>query len=233
MRSLDVARDIEPGRGQTGVKLLVLRASLSEAAEREVQDLEREPAPQRREARRLGVVAALRDRHRRMSAVRDLHLRVERVDLCGVRGARRDAHRHPLGEVAPVVGTRSEVLPRGAHDPVPRRNRLEDLRDRAAARPPELVPVGVQHPVGAVLGRGQSRHLRATRRDPLAGVAEETHVALPLVALEDLGRSVDREVIGRYDEVDARVQVERDEGIDEIGLVARAGDQDDAHRPPR
>jgi len=57
------------------------------------------------------------------------------------------------------------------------------------------------------------------------------HVREPLarVPLEDLRRPVLRPVVGRHDEVDARVQVERELGIDHVRLVAGEQRHDELH----
>ena len=55
-------------------------------------------------------------------------------------------------------------------------------------------------------------------------------MSLARVALEDLGRPVLRAVVGRDDEVDAGVEVERDLRVDDVGLVADEERHDELHR---
>ena len=49
-------------------------------------------------------------------------------------------------------------------------------------------------------------------------------------ALENLGRAVDRPVVGGDDEVDARAQVMRDLGVHDVGLVSDEQGHDELHR---
>ncbi len=103
------------------------------------------------------------DRDRRVAAVGRLQVRPVRARRIVDRRRRRDPHGHPLGERAIVVGPRHEVAAEREDDAVRRRDGREHVLQRSAARHPELVRVGVDHPVGAVLGRGEPRHVRAPR----------------------------------------------------------------------
>ena len=105
-------------------------------------------------------------------------------------------------------------------------------RERRASRPPELVGVGVDHPVGAEVGRGEPRHARhpLVLAEVLARLVDEMDVPLACVALEDLGRPVLRAVVGRDDEVGAGVQVEGEPGVDDVRLVAGEERHDQLHR---
>lgn len=64
------------------------------------------------------------------------------------------SHGHSLGEVRAVVGSRRKVSPDPAHHAEARRHRCEHVLEAPAARPPELVGVGVEDPVGTELDRG-------------------------------------------------------------------------------
>src|SRR5207247_2593678 len=84
----------------------------------------------------------------------------ERVLL--VRHGHTSPNGHPLSEEALVVGPRDEVAPHAAHAPEARRHRCEDVLERPAPWPPELVAVGVDHPIGAEVRRCKARHARCT-----------------------------------------------------------------------
>ena len=130
-----------------------------------------------------------------------------------------------------VVGPGDEVPPGAAHRAEARRNGVEQLLQARAAGEPELVGVGVQNPVRAEVGRGEPRH----PRDPLAlaevvaGLADQVEHAFARVALEDLRGRVLRAVVGRDDEIDARMQVVRDLRVDDVGLVADEEGHDELH----
>ena len=125
-----------------------------------MEHLDRVPAAERVEVRRLGVVIPALDLDLGIGAMRDLLVRV--VDGRLVAGERRRAETdgHPLREGVVAVGARQEVTPAAADDAEPVGNEHEHVLQRASARPPELVGVGVDHPVRAVVGRGQARHVR-------------------------------------------------------------------------
>ena len=108
----------------------------------------------------------------------------------------------------------------------------EHVGQRRAARPPELVSIGVDHPVGPVVGGREPRHARHpfVLTEVLAGLADQVDVAGARVPLEHLGRPVLRAVVGRDDEVGACVQVEREPGVDDVSLVAREERHDQLHR---
>ena len=63
-----------------------------------------------------------------------------------------------------AVGPRDEVAPGAANDAVAHRNDRENLLEAPGLWPPELVGIGVEHPVRTEVGRCQPRH----PRDPLA-----------------------------------------------------------------
>jgi hypothetical protein len=137
-----------------------------------------------------------------------------------------------IGASAVAVGPRGEGAQERAHGAVARRDGAENARERPSSRPPELVGVGVDHPVGAVLRRRQSRHAGhpLVLAQIVPRLADEMEVALARVSLENVRRPVDRVVVGRDDEVRARVQVEGEPLLDDVGLVAREECHDEGHR---
>ena len=143
----------------------------------------------------------------------------------------RQARRHPVGEERSVVGPRHERTPEGLHDPVRVGHGGKDLLQRAAARPPELVGVGVDHPIRAELGRREPRHPRdpLALAEPLCRLADEVDRDVPNVGLQDLGRAIPRVVVRRDHEIDARVQVEGDLRVDDVLLVPRKHREDELH----
>ena len=140
-----------------------LPRALLGCAQREVERLDRIPATQRSELGVLHRVVPPDERGTRICSMDDLADRpVQRARIVDRREC-GEPHRHALGEVA-VAGTRNEGPQERADGPVALGNRREHLLQRAAARPPELVRIGVDHPVGAELGRRETRHAS----DPLA-----------------------------------------------------------------
>ena len=113
----------------------------------------------------VGIVVAPLDLDVRIGAMRDLLVRVvDRSSLSPGCAGVAETDGHALREERVVVGRGQEVAPAAADDAEPRRDesRARPSSD-AAAGPPELVRVGVDHPVRAELGRGEARHAR----DPL------------------------------------------------------------------
>ena len=190
------------------------------------------PCAQRLESRPPGVVVSGLDLDVSDAAMSDLLMRVEDRLLVARESRLAETDRHALGEELPVLGSGQEVPPASPHDAETLRDRLEDLRQRAATRPPELVRVRVDHPVGAELGRSEPRHTR----DPLALahvvalLVDEMEATGALVPLENLRRPVVGGVVGRDDEVDAGIQVERELRVDDVRLVARQKRHDELHR---
>ena len=139
-----------------------------------------------------------------MPAVDDLADRL--VQRRGVvdRRQRRETHGHPLGETL-LARSRAEDAKERPDRPVARRHRREHLGQRRPARPPELVRVGVDHPVRPELGRREPRHPRhpLVLTQVLARLANQVHLPGAGVLLEHLGRAVLRPVVGRDHEVDA------------------------------
>ena len=138
-------------------------------------------------------------------------------------GGRREAHRHALREERAVVRARQEVAPAAADDAEAVGHRREHVLQRAAARPPELVRIRVDHPVGAVVGRREPRHPGDPRvlAHVVGRLADEPQDAGALVPLEDLRRPVARRVVDRQDEVDAGMEMECDLRVDDVCLVPR------------
>ncbi len=162
------------------------------------------------------------------------HLPDRLVQRCGVvdRRERREANGHPLEDGLAGIGTRDEDAQERRHGSVARWDCVEHVAQGRPAGPPELVGVGVDHPVGAEVGRGQTRHAR----DPLVlakiltRLADQVEMAIARVLLEDVRRAVDRPIVGRDDEVDAGVEVEREPRVDEVGFVPRQERHDQLHR---
>ena len=139
---------------------------------------------------------------------------------------RRLAQRHALVPRLRVarrrVERRHQVHARGRHDSVAGRDGLEDRPQVAGLGPPELVGVGVDHPVSSVLDRSPPGH--AGHPTPLVvgvvGLVDHLDVAQPVKAIEDVARAVDRFVVGRHDEVDSLVEVVHEVVLDDVLLVA-------------
>ena len=201
-----------------------------------MEDLDRQPAAQRQETRADRIMVSDLHMHVGDRAVGDLLMGVVDRPLVTRMRRPREADDHPLREERAVAGSREEVAPGPAHDAEPSGHRRENVLQRPLARPPELVRVRVDHPVGAVVGRREPRHARHPRVLPhlVARLAEKPQAARTLVALEDLGRPVARAVVRRDHEVDTRMQVEGDLRIDDVGLVADEQRHDESHaRQPR
>ena len=195
-----------------------LCSALAERAKREVQHLDREPAAERVERAVDDRVVAARQRDLRVPAVDHLADRLEERRRVVDRRERREADGEPLREGLVRVGAGSERPQERPDRPVPRWDCAEHVRQRCATRPPELVGVRVDHPVGAEVRRRQARHARDPFVLPevVAGLANEMDMALARVPLEHLGRPVLRVVVGRDHEVRARVQVELEPRLDDV-----------------
>ena len=206
--------------------------ALRDGAQRKVQHLDREPSAQGRERAVDDGVVPAREPDLRVCTVDDLANRLEERRGVVDRRERGEADGETLGEWRVRVGSRGERPEERPDGPVARRNRVEHVRERRATRPPELVGVGVDHPVRTEVGCRQPGHAR----DPLvlpqivAVLADEVDVPLTCVALEHVRRPVLRAVVGRDDEIGARVQVKREPGLDDIRLVAREECHDERHR---
>ena len=111
-------------------------------------------------------------------------------------GLLREPDHHPLEEVLVGVRTWHEVPRQPPDDSEPRRTAERTLLERATPRDPELVCVRVDHPVGPVLGRREPSHLGSPCALPDGSVpTHEPKMAIPLVRLERLRRSVLRLVV--------------------------------------
>jgi hypothetical protein len=137
----------------------------------------------------------------------------------------RSARRWPFGP-------REKVPPWSFDDTELRRDGGKRLLERAAPRPPELVSVAADDPVGTVILCSEAGHSRPPRSRArlVALLANETKDAVPLVRLEDLGGAVGRAMVYRDHEVDTCVKVKRDDGLDHIGLVAGQEGHDELQR---
>ena len=159
-RSL-VEQQLMPGRLVVAVAepaSFRLACDLLGRAEREVKHLDGMPRAERVEASPGRVVVSVLDLDVRRRPVRDLLMRVVDRLLVARKRGRAQAHRHALGEGLVPNGTREEVTPAASYDAEPRRHDREHVLQRSTAWPPELVRIGVDHPVSLELGRGQPRH---------------------------------------------------------------------------
>ncbi len=163
--------------------------------------------------------------------MRSLGYRPERCRRVVDRSRSGETQGHPLRKRPTVVRDGNERPGDGVHNPVPLRNRRQHVLQRAAARPPELVGVAQEHPVGAVLGGRKTRHARHPRSltDPFTLLADQANVALPLVGLEDLSRTVARAVVRSQDEIHPRVEMKRDVSVDDVRFVAAEERHDELH----
>ena len=121
------------------------------------------------------------------------------------RGLGREAQRHALLEGTAVVGDGDEMAYEGLDEPVSTGDRAQHLRERTAARPPELVDVAVDHPVRTVLGRCKPRHARhpfALPERPV-GLTDDPDAPVSLVTGEHVLGAVARGMVGDDDEIDA------------------------------
>ena len=190
------------------------------------------------------VKSSKRVARRRVRPVTDRHTRVRPVCRLPVRaiGARRivqgHGRRHANGHLASTprlgVGAGNEMAAEREDDSVAGCDRGERLLERAVTRHPELVRVGVDHPVGVVLGRGKARHVGAPW--PIAhdrvghrNAAER----LRAHTTENVGRPVQRLVIGGDDEVHAGVQVIPDLIVNDVRFVADDEGLNELHRARR
>ena len=134
-------------------------ARTAPGAEREVQHLERVPVAEQRPGDPVHLMtASFADDDRLVTAMRGFHDRPNGVagSLIGARSqagpsARRGTRRRSR------AGTKFRTRPRTTPY---RRGTAPGVLQRGAARPPELVGVAVDDPVGPVLGRRQTRHAR-------------------------------------------------------------------------
>ena len=217
---------------------LVLAHHLVAAPEGKVEHLQRIPALKRYEARAGGVVVPHSDADVRMRSVGDLRRGPVRARGIVDGRDRREPDRHPLRERGVGVELRKEHPPETADDPDPRRNPRQHRSDALSPRPPELVRVRVQDPVGAQLRRRRPRHLGDPRGLPelVALPARQPHMARSGIPLEDLARPVLRPVVDGEHEVHPHVQVEGERRVEDVLLVVGDDGHDHRHRtclPPR
>ena len=120
---------------------------------------------------------------------------------------------------------------RGPDDACGVRHRSEDVLQGAVPWDPELVGVGIDHPVRSVLVRRCARHASApVAFAHLTALAKQLEHAAALVRLEDLERPVLGVVVCRDDVVDAGVEVVRDLRVDDVHLVAHYQRLHELHR---
>src|SRR3954466_8748792 len=115
-------------------------------SDRKVQDLEGDPVAQQRKSLALDVVIASRDGRRGGCTMSDLD--VGAIWVGGVM-CRRATNDHPLVERVVLGGPKHEVTPGAADGAVARRHGSEHVAQRAVVWPPELIGIGIDHPVGA------------------------------------------------------------------------------------
>ena len=201
--------------------VLIVQRAVDSAADREAQDLDRVPRAQTYAMQVRGRSCCI-DEVARVDAV-------ERSQLLRELGSRPAAlgrecvadGGHPLC-YAPWVATdlREKVPNERLNDRVPGRNRDKNVLQVLGARPVELRDLAQDQPVGAVLRRRQSSHAGApVTLARLSALSDQMQVPLTLVGLEDLGRAVMRVVVGDDHEVDARIQVIGDLGVDDVRLI--------------
>ena len=134
------------------------------------------------------------------------------------------AYDEPVCERPGIVGPADELRARADHGAVAVGNLREDLLQRPAGRPPEFVRVAVEDPVGRVLGRGEAGHLGGPA--DLVGqqlarlVPDHVGQARVGVASQDLGRAIDRAVVGDDEEVDAEGAVKPKVVLEDVVFVA-------------
>ena len=177
-----------------------------------------------------GAVGAVADGDARVGSMADLQMRT--IGTRGVvdRDRWRDPYCHPLDEGDVILRERGEVSTEGEDHSVRLRDRREEPLERRAARHPELVRVGIDHPVGGVLGGCEPRHVCPPWTVVhLALHRDAAQVPIADESLEDVGCAVDRLVVGRDHEVDTGVQVVSDLRVDDVRLIADEKCLDDFH----
>ena len=140
------------------------------------------------------------------------------------RSGRRHPNRHASDEVVAVLGARREVPAEPEYDSVPLGHVGEELLEARTARHPEFVRVGVDHPVGAEGRRREAGHVRAPH--PIVHLAlhrDSVQVAITGVRLENVGRPIHRAMVGRYDEIDAEVQMVPNLRVDNVCELLATG----------
>jgi hypothetical protein len=167
--------------------------------------------------------------HFGIGAVRGLEVRTEGMLLvCHRHGT---AHDHPLGEEPLPRRSRHEMPPHAAHAAEAPWDERKYLLEIATAGPPELVPVGIDHPVRLEVGSGEACHPGRPldlRQVPIR-IPDQMDEAVTSVRLEDLGRPVVGTVVCGDHEVDSGVEVKGDARSDHVRLVAYEHGHDDFH----
>ena len=160
-----------------------------------------------------------------------LQIRAEEARRIVDRRRRRDPRHHSFRKEGAVVRPRHELPQERANDPVALRDGGEHLLQRPPTRPPELVGVARDDPVGAELLGGEPRHPGRPLPFPhlLSLLADEVQVPAARIRLEDRKCPVFGAMIRRDDEVDPGVEVKGDLRIDDVRLVAGAKRHHDLH----
>ena len=189
-----------------------------------MQHLERMPGAERLESGASRVVVPRLDLDLGVRTVSDLLVGVEDRRLVARISGRRKANGHALREERLVVGSGQEVPPAPPDDAV---TRSGTVARTSFSEPPR----GHQNSSASALSTqsapcsvgGEPRHPRhpLVLAHVVTFLAEEPQASGALVPLEDLGRAVARGLSVAIDEIDARVQVVRDLGVDDVRLVAR------------
>src|SRR4029077_16387317 len=158
-------------------------------SDRKVKDFERYPVAQQRKPLALDVVIASPNGRPGGRAMSDFRIGAIWIGWIKCPRAAKD---HPLLESLVHVRPEHEVTPGAANGAVARRQGLEDVAQRAVVRPPEFVGIGVDHPVGAEPRRRKPGHPRHPfgLQEGLSWLSGQVKQAVPLVTLQNLGRSV-------------------------------------------
>ena len=158
------------------------------------------------------------------ASVEDDHVRLGPVGDLGLKARARLSHREAFRERSGAVGPTHELRARSDHHAIPLRNRGKRVRKRPVQRPPELVGVRVDDPVGSELRGGEPGHVRQPVRAtlPEVGVRLIDHVGEPCVdvAAEDLGRFVGGAVVGDHEVVHPERVVEAEVGLEDVAFVS-------------
>ena len=198
----------------------VLPAAVLERADREVEDLEREPAAQRDQPASERLVVAAPDAD--VGTARCTDFRCV-LSGCGWKdGVRYRTVIRSAKNGSPTVGTGDEVAPGSAHDAEAAGDCFEHVLQALSSghqnsSASALITQSAPKSVAA------SRAMRVTHsvwRRSSPGSRMRWSTPSDALALEDLRRAVDRPVVGGDDEVDAGAQMVRDLSVHDVGLVA-------------
>src|SRR5262249_53453626 len=171
---------------------LAFSLNLTRRAQREMEDLDGVPTPQRFEADAVRVVVPGLDRHVEPGAMRDLLMSMKDRRLVTWMRRLAQTNRHALCEETIVGRPRNEVPPAPTDDPVALGHEAENILERTRPRPPELIRIRIDDPVCLEVGGGEPRHPRDPFPLPhvVAWLADQVETAQPRVALQYLGGPV-------------------------------------------